>query len=142
MYAVSIKKCCKSSDGSGLVVLNELGVENLLRVDHEHVINGVLVVAGPRFKHVDHSGTGNVGLTDGGHGLTNIAASNSADTSPVVIVSLVNEPVLLGDHVNVGDAITVAGNDGTLITGETCDGIVRRSNLSGGGESVEGTSVV
>ena len=79
----------------------------------------MLVVAGPLLKHVDHSGSGNVGLTDGVHGLADIAASDGADAGPVVVVGLGKEPIIFADHVNVGNAITIAGNDGTLVTGET-----------------------
>lgn len=79
--------------------------------------------------------------TNGVHALVHILASESADTSPVVIVGLGDVPLLSAEHLDVCRAESVTGNNGTLV------GIVTRDSIVGGGdlglsrEFIEGASI-
>ena len=106
-------------------------MEDILLVNYQDIVDRVIVVAWPLSKDVGEFVSSDVISSNGIHAVPHIAASKSADSSPMIIIGLCNEPLLLAKDVNVSSAESVSCDNSTLVGLITGKGIVGWGNLGG-----------
>jgi hypothetical protein len=104
-------------------------LEDILLVNHQDIVDGVIVVAWPLSKDIGEFLSSDVIFSNGIHAFPHIAASQSADSSPVIIIGLCNKPLLLAKNVNVSSAESVSCDNSALVCLITGKGIVGWGNL-------------
>ena len=129
------------SDGGRLVVLDFLDLKEALGGDHQGVVDRVLVVRGPLEKDVCELLWSNLVSANGFHAVSNILASDGAHTSPVVVVSLDNIPVIRTEQVDMCGTHSILCDHSTLPVQRASNGEIRGSDLGSIGELLEGAII-
>ena len=129
------------SDGCRLVVFYYLNLKEALGGDHQGVVDRLLIIRGPLEKDICELLWGNLVSADGIHAVSDILASDCANTSPVIVVSLGNIPVIRTEQVDMNGTHSILGDNSTLPVLRASNCKIRGSDLGSIGKLLEGAII-